>query len=146
MSKKMAIGFAVVIFCIVSMTSFSIGSDLITSYMFWGKSGTQSFVIHPGISEVIFEPWVTGCWWFKPWHFFSFAPKSYIAVFTYWRDVSNPNDQWHYWPGGGLVGYYYFLPAYRTLLYNGKSSIAYKFLFRNDNDFAASVKINLEKI
>lgn len=142
MIKKLSVGF---------VTLFASSA---TNYSFSGDSGTQSFAINPGQNEVIFSPNKTGGWWFKTWHIYKLGwpddktpTCNCIGVFTFWKDNNNPNDTWHYWPGGGDACLYFFnAPNGRTLLYSGKPSIAYKFVFSNYNDWGATVKISLAKL
>lgn len=151
MLRKLCISFLTVFFvlCFVVISSVSNATD----YTFRGDSGTQSFGVCPGQSSVTFSPNKTGSWWFKAYHTFLFAPPTCstpncncVGVFTYWKDTSNPNDYWHYWPGGGAACYYFFgAPNGRTLLYSGKPSIAYKFELSNYDSWCVDVKINLEK-
>lgn len=136
--------FVVVAFLSVIWVNTLNASDVITCYAFRGNSGTQTFSMSPGMSEVTFTPNKTGSWYFKAWHTFLFQPKSYVAVFTFWKDYSNPNDTWHYWPGGGVACLYSFIPS-KTLLKSGQPYIGYKFWFSNYNDFGLGIKINIEK-
>lgn len=156
MLKKLRIGFltAVAVMCFASV-SWGYGA---TYYTFSGVSGTQSFMINPGQNEVTFSPNKAGSWWFKAWHTSLYGVSTEnppvgqhivgcVHVFTLWKDNSNPKDTWHEWPGGGIACYYTcgFVGG-RTLLYSGKSSIAYKFIFSNYDYFPVNMKISLEKL
>lgn len=153
MIQKLRIGFltAFAVMCFVSV-SWGYGT---TFYTFKGVSGTQSFKINPGRNEVTFSPNKTGSWWFKAWHTSLIGVSlenppvgqrivGCANVFTFWRDGSKP---WNEWPGGGIACYYLCgFDGGRTLLYSGKKSIAYKFVFFNYDYFSVDMKISLEKL
>lgn len=135
-------------FMVVMMfSSIVFAENLIDSYLFSGTSGTQTFTVWPkSTSEVIFEPWENGSWYFQAYHCFIFGPAESVSVFTYWRDVLNPSDPWHYFGGGGSACLWFFAPQGRSVLYSGSSSIAYKFELKNYHDsLPLNVKIKLTK-
>lgn len=140
MLKKLCIGFLTV-FTVMCFVSISWGYG--TTYYSFNVCGTKSFKINPGRNEITFSPNQAGSWWFKAYLTSIYAGVNYVAVFLHWKDTSNPNDYWHYWTG--LDAYYYFsLPPGRILLYGGTSSIAYKFVVSNYNNFPVDLSVNIE--
>jgi hypothetical protein len=114
-------------------------SELSYEAIIWPSGTTKhTFNINPGYNEFIVNSTAAGEWDFKTWHRFWADPWSCTntppdtVVFTYWKDRSNPNDSWHYWPGGGLVCYR--TPTFTTRLRSGSRDIIYKLVYQQYGD------------
>ena len=103
--------------------------------------------IVPGHNELIMSSPSSGDWTFKTWNYklgmFSCGgtgnpPKPPdIVVYTYWKDASNPNNPWNYWPGGGPVCW--MSSMFSTNLHSGSKNIIYKFAYEQYGSYATTV-------
>lgn len=73
---------------------------------------------------VFYYPHEQGSRTFTAWHQDIFEPEAAGTVEFYWKDTAVPNDPWHHWATKPIHCYW---PRYKTTLYSGSNTIAYKF-------------------
>ena len=88
--------------------------------------------------EINYYPYQQGNKMFFTWHeslyhlWYADDPKFGLTkVDFYWKDMSNPNDQWHHWRTANVE---YYWPKTTQNLYSGSSSIGYKFVYKTYSD------------
>ncbi|MEA3272881.1 MAG: hypothetical protein U9P90_04425 [Patescibacteria group bacterium] len=104
-------------------------------------SSTFDLAVYPGDDNYLFmySP-TSGNWKFETWSSPISAGGCFnpdTVVYTYWIDTSDPNDDWHYWPGGGWVCWP--TSGWSTNLYSGSSDIAYMFIYGQYGDYGQTV-------
>ncbi len=86
------------------------------------------FCLYPDeIAEIHYFPNEQGNKMFTTWHTNLWMYDQAAAMTFYWKDMANPNDQWHEWRDAS-VGCYW--PKTTQNLYSGSSTIGYKFAFQ----------------
>lgn len=97
------------------------------------------FWLHPGDTvEINYCPYEQGNKMFSTWHedlsyLFKEDNPSYgppIVEFA-WKDMGNPNDQWHVWRSAAVE---YYWPKTTQNLYSGSDTIGYRFRFKTHTE------------
>jgi hypothetical protein len=76
------------------------------------------------------------------WHQLWFDPLERGIVSFYWKDMSIPNDQWHYWTRKDFGLPYPYFNA-KTELYSGSKYIAYRFVITHYYDFTMPIYVRV---
>jgi hypothetical protein len=108
--------------------------------------------LDPGTNDLVMGSWVAGRWRFKTWNTRlgtnsclsagGFPPEVDTIVFTSWKNLSNPRDTWHEWPGGGPVCR---LSMFSTIFNSGSRYIAYKLSYEHSS-YSTTVTAEFTKL
>lgn len=139
--KKLKIGImAALLVAMLAMTSVPVAaSDYEIVHGVMQKGAKEDFWVYEGqIGTLYFTPYQTGAWTFTTWHeslyhlWYADDPKfGLTGVDLYWKDMSNPNDQWHWWK---TMPVDYVLFKKSATLYSGNKNIGYKFVWKTYSD------------
>jgi hypothetical protein len=130
---------------------YSEDSSALTEYSvlpYYGEK-TIALTVYPGTpyTELIMTSPFGGNWKFETKGSpisFSDCAKPSTAVSTYWKDESNPNNPWNFFPGGGMVCYP--TSVWSSNLYSGSSNISYKFVYAQYEYYGQTVYAKFTKL
>ncbi|MDF1498245.1 MAG: hypothetical protein P1P85_02735 [Patescibacteria group bacterium] len=115
-----------------AMATTAEATEIVRAPLITGQE--TGFWLHPGDTvEINFYPYQQGNRMFSTWH----ADLSYLLkpddpkygppiIEFAWKDMANPNDQWHVWRS---VAVEYYWSKTTQILYSGSNTIGYRFRY-----------------
>lgn len=121
------------------------GSLIVEAFLPSSGSKTVNISVYPDANNMlIMRSPKAGTWSFKTWGSPIMGGCGDTAVFTSWKNESQSNNTWNYWPGGGQVCW----PTsfFTTKLYSGSKDIMYQFNYQQYGNYGQTVYAKFTKL